>query len=281
MNLPVTDPKSLDDTWRFQAEQTYPALTPAAQKAMPTYPGVQIQDTPGALFNAMIAPLIPYAIKGCIWYQGESNVGAPQQYRALLTDLITDWRGRWGEGDFPFEIEQLANYYDIPAQPVDSGEARVREAQLQVAQTVPHTGLAVAIDIGTEDIHPPNKREVGRRLSLAALSDAYGKSIVHSGPIYAGMQVTGSTVTIQFRHVDGGLAAHGGPLMQFAVAGSDRKFVWADARIAGDTVIVSSPQTPQPVAVRYAWANNPQGCNLYNGAGLPASPFRTDDWPQN
>lgn len=278
MNLPVPDPKALDDTWRFRAEQTYPALTPDAHKAMPIYPGSSIQNTPGGLFNAMINPLIPYAIKGCIWYQGESNVGRSGEYKALLTDLIADWRGRWGEGMFPFEVEQLANYYGVPAQPVDSAVARVREAQLQAAQKVPHTGLAVAIDIGTEDIHPPNKREVGRRLSLVALSNAYGKPVVHSGPIYAGMQVTGNTVTIEFRHTDGGLAAQGDLLRQFAVAGSDKKFVWADARIAGDTVVVSSPQVPQPVAVRYAWADNPAGCNLYNGAGLPASPFRTDDW---
>jgi sialate O-acetylesterase len=281
MGLPVTDPNALDNKWRFQAEQTYPALTPAAQKAMPTYPGAQIQYTPGALFNAMIAPLIPYAIKGCIWYQGENNAGNAQQYKALLTDLITDWRGRWGVGSFPFEIEQLANSYDVPTQPVDSGVARVREAQLQVAQTVPHTGLAVAIDIGTEDIHPPNKREVGRRLSLVALSNAYGKPVAHSGPLYAGMQVQGGTIITKFTHTDGGLVAHGGPLTQFAVAGSDKKFVWADARIVGATVVVSSPQVPQPVAVRYAWADNPQGCNLYNEAGLPASPFRTDDWPQH
>ena len=278
MGLPVPGLKALDDTWRFQAEQTYPALTPDAHKAMPTYPNAQIQDTPGTLFNAMIAPLIPYAVKGCIWYQGESNVGEPEKYKALLTDLITDWRGRWGEGDFPFEIEQLANYYDVSKDPGPSGIAGVREDQLQVSQILPNTSLAVAIDIGEVNIHPKNKREVGRRLALIALNRTYHKPQVDSGPIYAGMKAQGDALQITFTHADGGLLAKGGPLTQFAVAGDDRKFVWADAKIVGDTVLVSSPLVPHPAAVRYAWAGNPQGCNLYNGAGLPASPFRTDDW---
>ena len=279
MGLPAS-PSALDGPWAFRAEQTFPALTPAALAALPGAPASQIQNTPGALFNAMIHPLIPYAIKGCLWYQGESNAGDAGHYRGLLTDLIADWRGRWGEGRFPFEVEQLANYGGPPAEPGDSGVAGVREAQLRVAQTVPDTGLAVAIDLGNPDgnIHPADKWDVGRRLSLVALSNAYGKPVIHSGPIYAGMKVAGSTVTIAFRHADGGLAAPGGPLQRFAVAGGDKKFVWADARIAGDTVVVSSPRVPQPVAVRYAWADNPVGCNLYNGAGLPASPFRTDDW---
>ena len=174
----------------FRAEQTFPALTPAALAALPSAPMSQIQNTPGALFNAMINPLIPYAIKGCLWYQGESNAGDSGHYQGLLTDLIADWRGRWGEGSFPFEIEQLANYNAPPAQPGDSGVAGIREAQRRVAEAVPDTGLAVAIDLGNPDgnIHPADKWDVGGRLSLVALANAYGKNIVHSGPIYAGMR---------------------------------------------------------------------------------------------
>ncbi len=278
MGWPVADPKALDPAWKFQAEQTYPALTPDALKALPKYPDAKIQYTPGALFNAMILPLMPYAIKGCLWYQGENNAGQPQQYQALLTDLIADWRGRWGEGDFPFEIEQLANYGDISKEPSSSGVAGVREAQFQVSRSVPNTALAVAIDIGEVNIHPKNKREVGRRLALIALNRAYHRRQVDSGPLYAGMIAEGDTIKITFTHSDGGLVSKDGPLKQFAVAGADKKFVWADAKIAGQTVVVSSPLVPHPTAVRYAWADNPDGCNLYNGAGLPASPFRTDDW---
>ena len=282
MGLPA-DPSALNGPWKFRAEQTFPALTPAALAALPSAPTSQIQSTPGALFNAMINPLIPYAVKGCLWYQGESNAGDAGHYQGLLTNLIADWRGRWGEGRFPFEVEQLANYGDAPGRPGDSGVAGIREAQLRVAQTVPATGLAVAIDLGNLDgnIHPADKWDVGRRLSLVALSNAYGKPLVHSGPIYAGMSVQNGTICLKFRHTDGGLVARGGPLQRFAIAGDNKRFVWADAKINGDTVVVSSPQVPQPAAVRYAWADNPQGCNLYNGAGLPASPFRTDDWPQN
>ena len=278
MGWPVPDPKALGDDWKFQAEQTFPALTPAALQALPKYPDAQIQYTPGALFNAMILPLIPYAIKGCVWYQGESNAGRPEQYKALLTDLIADWRGRWGEGDFPFEIEQLANYGEASAGPSASGVAGVREAQLEVSQSVPNTALAVAIDIGEENIHPKNKREVGRRLSLIALNRTYHQRQSDSGPLYAGMKPDAHAIRITFTHTDGGLVAKGGPLTQFVLAGSDQKFVWADARIEGNAVVVSSPAVAHPVAVRYAWADNPQGCNLDNGAGLPASPFRTDAW---
>jgi sialate O-acetylesterase len=145
-----------------------------------------------------------------------------------------------------------------------------------VSQTVPNTGLAVAIDIGEVDIHPKDKQDVGRRLALLALGKAYAKEVVDSGPIYKSMQVEQNQIRIKFTHADGGLVAKGGPLQRFAIAGADNRFVWADARIDGDSVVVSSPQVASPVAVRYAWASNPQGANLYNGAGLPASPFRTD-----
>ena len=175
---------------------------------------------------------------------------------------------------------QLANYYQVPKEPGPSGEAEVREGQRQVSQTVPNTGLAVTIDIGEENIHPRNKLDVGHRLALHALAKTYGRNTLPcSGPIHRAMAVEGQSIRIRFDHIEGGLIAKGGPLKRFAIAGDDKTFVWADAKIEGETVLVSSPQVPAPVAVRYAWATNPEGCNLYNKAGLPASPFRTDDWP--
>ena len=212
MGLPGADPKALDDQWKFQAEQTYPALTPDAHKAMPTYPGAQIQYTPGALFNAMIAPLIPYAIKGCIWYQGENNVGQPQQYKGLLTDLITDWRGRWGEGDFPFEIEQLANYYETSQQPEVQRHRRgargAASGQRGAAEHGPGRG-----DRHRRSEHPSRKTSArsGRRLALIALNRTYHQPQPDSGPIYAGMKAEGGSITVSFRHADG-LTAKGGRL---------------------------------------------------------------------
>jgi sialate O-acetylesterase len=228
----------------------------------------------------MIAPLIPYGIKGTLWYQGENNVSRGAQYRTLLPLLIQDWRQRWGEGNFPFYIVQLANYNDAVAEPGESGRALVREAQLQAGEQLPNCGVAVTIDLGeAHNIHPVRKPEVGHRLALIALNRAYGIKQEDSGPIYNNMTVEGGQVRLTFQHLGGGLVAQGGPpLKEFAIAGADRKFVWADARIDGDTVVVSSASVPNPVAVRYAWADNPAGCNLYNAAGLPASPFRTDNW---
>ena len=224
----------------------------------------------------MIAPLIPYGIKGAIWYQGESNTPRADQYAKLLTLLITDWRQRWGQGNFPFYIVQLANYWNPAVEPEDSGVAKIREAQLVVSQTVPNTGMAVAIDVGEKDIHPRNKQEVGRRLALVALAQTYKKTEPYSGPLYNTMTVEGNKIRLRFTHTDGGLVAKNGALKRFAIAGADKKFVWADAVIDGTSVVVSSAQVATPVAVRYAWANNPEGCNLYNGVGLPAVPFRTD-----
>jgi sialate O-acetylesterase len=231
------------------------------------------------LYNAMIAPLVPFGMKGVIWYQGESNAGRAYQYRTLLPTLIEDWRNRWGEGAFPFLIVQLANFLPVKPEPGEDEWAELREAQLFTAQKVPNCGLAVTIDIGdAADIHPKNKQEVGRRLALAALGIAYKRRIEYSGPIYKSYSREGSSIRIRFTHVDGGLVAHGGALQGFAIAGPDRKFVWAQARIEGDTVVVWSPAVSDPVAVRYGWAINPV-VNLYNREGLPASPFRTDDWP--
>jgi sialate O-acetylesterase len=229
------------------------------------------------LYNGMIAPLLPYPIKGAIWYQGESNASRAAQYRRLLPTMIQDWRARFQVGDFPFLIVQLANFMAVDSEPVDSAWAELREAQWLTTRRSPNTGLAVAIDIGeADDIHPRNKQEVGRRLALAARSLAYGQKLPFSGPCYRSMRRDGDRIRLQFDHVDGGLVIKGGGALRgFAVAGADGHFVWAEAVIKDDTVVVSSPRVAEPVSVRYAWANNPV-CNLYNRAGLPAVPFRTD-----
>ena len=231
------------------------------------------------LYNGMIAPLLPFAIKGAIWYQGESNADRAYQYRRLLPAMIGDWRRLFTVGDFPFYIVQLAAFQATQPQPRENNWAELREAQALTARTVPHSGLAVAIDIGeASDIHPKNKAEVGRRLALCALAQTYGQKVEFSGPWYKSMKVDGHSVHLSFDHVDGGLEAKGPELKGFAVAGEDHKFVWANAVIDGKHVVVSAPGVGNPVAVRYAWDVNPV-CNLYNQAGLPAVPFRTDDWP--
>jgi Carbohydrate esterase, sialic acid-specific acetylesterase len=233
---------------------------------------------PSSLFNGMIAPLIPFAIRGAVWYQGESNAPRAYQYRTLLPALIRGWRQAWGEGDFPFLIVQLPNFGQRPEQPGEDVWAELREAQL-MALRLPNTGLAVTIDLGSAvNLHPPRKAEVGHRLALWALGTTYHKDIVYSGPLYNSKQIEGNQIKIHFTHLGGGLEAHGPSLRGFAIAGADRVFHWANASIEGDAVVISSPAVPSPVAVRYAWAGNPD-CNLYNKAGLPASPFRTDDWP--
>lgn len=240
------------------------------------------QDVPSALYNGMIAPLVPYALRGVIWYQGESNahtLAQAAQYRTLFPMLIQDWRARWDQPTMPFLFVQLANFMEPPQRPVQTAPwPLLREAQTH-ALTLSHTGMAVTIDIGAaDDIHPRNKQDVGGRLARAALHGTYGQDVAPSGPLYQRMEREGSAVRLHFDHVAGGLEGRGGPLQGFAIAGPDRSFVEAQARIEDGTVVVSSPDVDNPVAVRYGWANNPS-VNLYNAVGLPASPFRTDDWP--
>jgi sialate O-acetylesterase len=234
---------------------------------------------PSGLFHGMIAPLQEYRIRGALWYQGEGNTWRAYQYRKLLPALIAGWRRGWGEGNFPFLIVQLANHGSSP----DLGDsiwAELREAQFFTVRTVPNTGLAVSIDVGEpKNLHPPRKEEVGHRLALWALGTTYGEKIVYSGPLYDSMKIAGEGVRLHFQHSGSGLESRGGPLKGFSIAGNDHIFHWAEARIEGDTIIVSSPDVKTPVAVRYAWASSPD-CNLYNKEGLPASPFRTDDWPE-
>jgi sialate O-acetylesterase len=233
---------------------------------------------PSGLYQGMIAPLQQYRIRGAIWYQGEGNTWRAQQYRQLLPSLIEGWRKAWGEGDFPFLIVQLPNHGSSP-ELGDSIWAELREAQFLTARTARDTGLAVSIDVGdAKNLHPPRKEEIGQRLALWALGTTYGKKIVYSGPLYDSMKITADRIQIHFQHTGSGLESLGGPLKGFAIAGSDHIFHWAETRIEGDTVVVFSPEVSAPVAVRYAWAGSPD-CNLYNKEKLPASPFRTDDWP--
>lgn len=231
-----------------------------------------------SLFNGRVSPLLPYAIKGVIWYQGEGNTGSAYEYRKQFPALIQDWRNHWGQGDFPFLFVQLANWGGPPPEnPSESPWAELREAQT-LALKMKNTGMAVTIDIGDPlDMHPLNKQEVGARLALAAKAVAYGQKIIYSGPLFRNFSIEEGRIRISFDSSGNGLVARGGALRSFAIAGEDKKFVWARAEIEGDTIVVASDQVKQPVAVRYGWFHNP-GCNLYNEEGLPASPFRTDSW---
>ncbi|MGH9732970.1 MAG: sialate O-acetylesterase [Candidatus Acidiferrales bacterium] len=244
-----------------------------------TMPDVGYPDRPPAgLYEGMIVPIEPYRVRGVIWYQGEGNGWRGYQYRSLLPALIHTWRTAWGEGDFPFLIVELPNYGTSP-ELGNSLWAELREAQFLASKTLPNTGLIVTIDVGNpKNLHPTRKQPVGDRLAQWALGTTYGQKAAYSGPLYESMKVEKNEIRIGFRSFGSQLVARGGVLKGFSIAGADRKFHWADARIHGDTVIVSSPDVPDPVAVRYDWANSPDG-NLCNAGGLPASPFRTDDWP--
>jgi sialate O-acetylesterase len=267
---------SLRGVWDYKVEL---ALEPKHPDwgTRPEAVGVNNQNNPSVLYNAMIAPLVPFAIRGVIWYQGESNAGRAYQYRTLFPTMIRDWRSAWGN-NFAFYFVQLANWHASKAEPDESDWAELREAQMMTLRE-PQTGMAVTIDIGDEnDIHPRNKLDVGRRLAAWALAGSYKQKVIPSGPLFDSYIVKDNEVRIRFKYADGLKTSDGGPLKGFAIAGEDRRFVWADARIEGDSVIVSSAKVSKPVAVRYGWADNPIA-NLYNKAGLPASPFRTDDWP--
>lgn len=242
------------------------------------------QNYPANLYNAMINPLIPYGIRGAIWYQGEANAHSIAQailYRDLLENMVVQWRKDWSD-DFPFYAVQLVNYRKPQVEPVeDTGWAFIRDSFLKFHKEVPNVGMAIGIDVGeANNIHPKNKQAIGYRLAQQALVKTYKKDVVPGGPVYRSMQKDGNKIVIMFDDVGSGLMEQGGePLKTFAIAGADRKYAAAQAVIVDNTVIVSSTEVPDPVAVRYAWADNPVGCNLFNKEGFPASPFRTDDWP--
>jgi len=260
---------SLQGEWRYAVERNFGVVQPPPKKPGPGEP-----NSPYMLFDNMIAPLAPYALRGAIWYQGESNTDKPMEYERLLKDMVRDWRFAWGQSSFSFYNVQLANFGAGP----DRDWPRVREAQTKLLSE-PETGVAVAIDIGESiDIHPKNKREVGRRLSLWALADIHGKHVAKSGPLFKSVSIEGSKLRVRFSHSCGGLVAKGGELKCFQIAGEARCFVPAEAAIDGEELLVSSPEVKAPVAVRYAWSNDPEGANLSNKAGLPASPFRSDAW---
>lgn len=245
----------------------------------PLPPVTLFQYKPTGLFNGMIAPLLNYRIKGVIWYQGESNAENPKGYCQKFCAMISDWRKKWGQGDFPFLYVQLPNFKEAKDQPSESQWAQLREEQRRTL-CLPNTGMAVAIELGEwNDIHPLNKKDVGERLALLARKLAYGeKDLVASGPLYKSMKVEGNKIIIEFSDTGSGLTVKGGgQLKHFAIAGRDGKFVWAKAIIENDRVVVWHDDVPDPVAVRYAWADNPEGANLYNREGLPASPFTTEE----
>lgn len=275
--FPKDDPADhipLTGTWQWKIEHDFGVTIPIQ---LPLGPGNP--NSPHILFDNMIFPLVPTALRGVLWYQGESNAELSADYASLLQGLIQDWRGFWGQQRLDFLIVQLANFRTPMDFDAASSWARIREAQ-SAALRLPDTGLAVAIDIGeADDIHPKNKRDVGERLARWALSTTYRKAEIPSGPIYERMSVERDTVRLHFQHTGAGLRSSGGPLRPFQIAGPDGIFHPAHVVIEEHTLVVSHPDIHSPVAVRYAWADNPEGCNLVNSAGLPASPFRTDDWP--
>lgn len=258
--------------WQYKVGEVY------ARDGRTGPPGFSAQNQPASLFNGMVAPAINYAVKGFVWYQGESNSGRFEAYRKILPALIRDWRAQWKQGELPFVYAQLPNFMDANYSPSESNWAGLREAQLMTL-SVPKTGMAVTIDLGEwNDIHPDNKKPVGDRLALAAEHLAYGdQQIEYSGPVCQSSRVDGNKIILTFTHTGSGLiSSDGEELTQFAIAGKDKKFTWATARIENNTVVVWSDKVSEPAFVRYAWADNPVGANLSNREGLPASPFRTD-----
>ena len=278
--------------WLPRAEKALAERKPLPM--IPKQPGPELSNQePTKLYNGMIHPFIPYAIRGVIWYQGENNGWEEDSYFHKMKAVILGWRQLWGLGDFPFYYVQLANHREPnkdPAGEDSAGWSRVREAQRK-SLSIANTGMAVTIDIGEAIyLHPKNKQDVGKRLALWALAKDYKKNLVYSGPLYKNHKAEGNKIIIHFDHVGSGLMVgekkglapvaeiKGWTLKQFAISGDDKKWFWADARIIGDKVVVSSDKVKKPVHVRYAYSMNPEGCNLYNKEGLPASPFRTDRW---
>jgi len=263
------------ERWKQLAAKAKADGQPAPRKPKDPRESRNRRGGPGGLFNGKIAPLIPYGLRGVVWYQGEANShpGKGPLYQYQLPLLVSDWRTRWGE-ELPFAWVQLPNFNRA-----GEGWCLVREAMLKSLK-VPHTGMAITVDIGDpKDIHPKNKQEAGRRLALWALGTVYGKQVpATSGPLPAGHKLKDGAIEVSFTQVGGGLQAKGGPLKGFEIAGEDRQWKAAQARIDGEKVVVSNSEVKRPVAVRYAWQSNPD-CNLVSAAGLPASPFRTDDWP--
>ena len=263
-----SDTIDLKGSWKYKLGTTMPAMEAS----------VTIRYKPSGLYNKMISPLLNYKIKGVIWYQGEANTARAAQYRELFPAMIDNWRTKWNIGEFSFLFVQLANFMETKSTPSDSEWADLRAAQLLTLEKCKNTAMVVAIDIGEwNDLHPLNKQTVGKRLSLAAQRLAYqDKKVVHSGPTYQSMKIVGSKIELSFSTTGNKLIAKGGELKHFSIAGADKKFVWAKAKIEGDKILVWSEEIKQPVVVRYAWADNPDGANLYNKEGLPASPFTTD-----
>jgi sialate O-acetylesterase len=273
-----TEEINLAGDWKYKvgAEYVRPARTPAPANVNRNAP---VLSRGSGYYNAMIAPVVNYKIKGAIWYQGEANAGNPGNYFKLLEALVTNWRRVWKMPDMPFLLVQLPNYMKVKPQPSESNWAKIREAQMKAALNIPNTALAVNYDVGEwNDIHPLNKKDVAHRVFLGARKLAYGeKNVVYSGPVFKEMKIEGNKIILSFTETGSGLMCDG-RLKHFAVAGSDKIFVWAEAEIINNQVVVTCKSVEKPVAVRYAWADNPEGANLRNQEGLLASPFRTDNW---
>jgi sialate O-acetylesterase len=266
------DTIDLKGTWEYKVGMV---LTP--QRGFGGGGGIDAQNQPTALYNTMIAPLINYPIKGFTWYQGESNTGRSEEYAKLQPAMVNDWRNKWKQGDLPFLYVQLPNFMDYNYQPSESQWAEFRNAQRKCLSTT-NSAMAVTIDLGEwNDLHPDRKKDVGDRLALAALKLAYGENIIYSGPLFQSATVDGNKIIVSFSNTGSGLITNDGEeLSEFAIAGADKKFVWAKAKIEGDKVIVWNDNITSPMYVRYAWADDPVNPNLYNNEGLPASPFGTD-----
>jgi len=270
------DTVDLKGTWQYKVGQVNPPQAPLPAGVTFT-PPVNAQNQPTALYNAMVAPVINYTIKGFLWYQGEANSNRAEEYARLQPAQIIDWRNKWKQPNAPFIFAQLPGFMDYNYLPSESNWAMLRESQMK-SLSVPNTGMAVTIDLGEwNDIHPDNKTDVGERLALAAEKIVYGENIIHSGPIYESSKVEGNKIVISFTNMGSGLTTRDGDeLGEFAIAGDDKKFVWAKAKIEGNTIVVWSDAVTNPKYVRYAWADDPVNPNFFNKEGLPASPFRTD-----